>query len=575
MLQDVTIQEAYSTAYYYTREKLWRSLVNLCKEGDRRFGDPFFVFWKAYGIFREGNPSQAVTEIQKIESKKELQWASIRAAIFYHRQCKNVDHATVDSLEYMERDFQKNPTERAVVAAIYFDIFNNNMEEARRVVTSTHFDSPIMLVARGWYEVLAKEDEAMEASRKYFDEALKVDQRNVEAYFGIARLGEKIKKYQLCQNAVDDILEINPDFVPGLIEKCRLGIFKKDFGYIKEGFQELLRIDKSNIMGHVYWVFYLLASEGSLDEAREKYEKLYQMIMAQEPDNPELMLFVSRLMSRICGRATIIINISIRLIERCRQLDAMSILPILELADCMYMIEDYTQAFSMYKMAASLNSDVADLRPMLGIIKTQMAQGEIQEAAMQLQFLKEMAEGDGGKTPELSLVEGMLLSRRKVDKKNLESFEKTLQESNKVLDECIKLHLGLQKKQSQNLEYYIVLNPDFLLTLANEMLHHSDFNLTQITEQIQNPITPTHLIRKSVKLLETTISKIPGLIPGYMLAAKANLIIGNVNGAIQMLQKAIQLDPKNEEAYILNAIVVYANGNAQSAYVSIKEVEYI
>jgi cytochrome c-type biogenesis protein CcmH/NrfG len=117
-----------------------------------------------------------------------------------------------------------------------------------------------------------------------------------------------------------------------------------------------------------------------------------------------------------------------------------------------------------------------------------------------------------------------------------------------------------------------VLNPDFLLTLANEMLHHSDFNLTQITEQIQNPITPTHLIKKSVKLLETTIAKIPGLIPAYMLASKANLIVGNVNGAIQMLQKAISLDPKNEEAYILNAIVVYANGNAQAAYGSVKEV---
>lgn len=129
----------------------------------------------------------------------------------------------------------------------------------------------------------------------------------------------------------------------------------------------------------------------------------------------------------------------------------------------------------------------------------------------------------------------------------------------------------LSKKQSQNLDYYIVLNPDFLLTLANEMLHHSDFNLAQIMDQIQNPITPTHLIKKSVKLLETTIAKIPGLIPAYMLAAKANLIVGNVNAAIQMLQKAIVLDPKNEEAYILNAIVVYANGNAQAAYGSIKE----
>lgn len=89
-----------------------------------------------------------------------------------------------------------------------------------------------------------------------------------------------------------------------------------------------------------------------------------------------------------------------------------------------------------------------------------------------------MADSESSKTPDLYLVEGMLLSRRKVDKKNIEAYEKLLQESNKVLDDCIRLHLSLQKKQSQNLEYYIILNPDFLLTLANEMLHHGDFNLT-------------------------------------------------------------------------------------------------
>ena len=82
------------------------------------------------------------------------------------------------------------------------------------------------------------------------------------------------------------------------------------------------------------------------------------------------MVFVTRLFSRICGRATLIINISLRLIERCRQIDAMSVEPLLEMGNNLYMIEDYTQAFNMYKMAASLNSNASDLRPMIGIIKT-------------------------------------------------------------------------------------------------------------------------------------------------------------------------------------------------------------
>ena len=56
-----------------------------------------------------------------------------------------------------------------------------------------------------------------------------------------------------------------------------------------------------------------------------------------------------------------------------------------------------------------------------------------------------------------------------------------------------------------------------------------------------------------------------------MIQAKAYLIIGDMNSALQTLQSALEIDPKNEEAHILNAIILYSNGNMESAYSSIKE----
>jgi tetratricopeptide repeat protein 21B len=56
-----------------------------------------------------------------------------------------------------------------------------------------------------------------------------------------------------------------------------------------------------------------------------------------------------------------------------------------------------------------------------------------------------------------------------------------------------------------------------------------------------------------------------------MIAAKSKLIMGNMNGALSSLQKALEYDPKNEEAHILYAIIVYSNGNYDAAYSSIKE----
>lgn len=158
MEESFTIQECYSYVYYLLRDRLWRTTINMCKNFEKRFGDSFFTFWKAYAIFREGNPSQAVTEIQKIESKKDLQWATIRAAIHYHKKCKHIDKGTVDSLISMEKDFQRNPTERAAVTAIYFELMNEDLEKAGEIAKKTHFDSPMMMVAKGWCELISLDD---------------------------------------------------------------------------------------------------------------------------------------------------------------------------------------------------------------------------------------------------------------------------------------------------------------------------------------------------------------------------------------------------------------------------------
>jgi tetratricopeptide repeat protein 21B len=177
----------------------------------------------------------------------------------------------------------------------------------------------------------------------------------------------------------------------------------------------------------------------------------------------------------------------------------------------------------------------------------------------------------GGRSSQVAFIEGVLHGRKQTGRKNFENMEAKLLASNKALDDSLKLHIKLQKQLPQNLNFYVELNPDYLLSLANEFLYHSDFTLSQIKDRILNPTTPTHLVRKATKLLETTIKKVPGLIPAYMISAKAKLVMGDMNGALMSLQKALQYDPKNEEAHILYAIIVYSNGNLESAYGSIKE----
>ena len=149
-----SLDESHCYVYYYIREGLWRSLIHFCKDADSRYGDPFFIFWRAFAIYKEGNPSQAVNELQQIEKKRELQWATTKALIFYHNKCAAPDRRTVDQLNIMEGDFERKATDRATVAVAYFFMFNNDPDMARDVLSNCKFESPAVFCCKGWLEVM-------------------------------------------------------------------------------------------------------------------------------------------------------------------------------------------------------------------------------------------------------------------------------------------------------------------------------------------------------------------------------------------------------------------------------------
>lgn len=450
-------------------------------------------------------------------------------------------------------------------------MFINDVREAEDILSACRFDSPNVFCARGWLELMKSGENKTsgENAQTHFEEALAQDGNYIEAFFGQSRCGEITKKTNVTQNAVNEIQMNHPEYVPGLLEKCRMSLLIQDFAQLSEVINDTQREERNNLIAHKYWALYGMVSEGSHDLAQEKYERLSELIAQTEPTNSEFMIGCAKVMSRICGRSNAIINISIKMLEKCKNVDATNVETQTELAYNYLMVDEIEKAYNHYKDAASL--DMAKPDPIIGMIRTQILKHEYDDAESQLEFLNEICSSMGGKTAEIAYLEGQLWSRKSLQRDNFNAMEENLKGSNKALDEALKLHIMASKAVPYSFEFYIKLNPDFLLSLAQEFLYHSDFSLNQIKERIQNPTSPTHLVGKAAKLLDTVVKRVYGLIPGYMLASKAKLINGNINGAKLSLEKALQFDPKNEEAHILNAIIVYSNGNLEAATNSIKE----
>lgn len=85
---------------YYIREGLWHSIQSTCEAEMRKGVEPVLIFWKAYGLFKEGNVTEAIREVESIQNRREATFACTIALIFYHENCRIVDRETVDALSF-------------------------------------------------------------------------------------------------------------------------------------------------------------------------------------------------------------------------------------------------------------------------------------------------------------------------------------------------------------------------------------------------------------------------------------------------------------------------------------------
>jgi len=91
----------------------------------------------------------------------------------------------------------------------------------------------------------------------------------------------------------------------------------------------------------------------------------------------------------------------------------------------------------------------------------------------------------------------------------------------KLLDETLKIHITQTKTCSPGYEYYVILNPDFLISLAQAY-----FTSVGMKEMLAGQETTSPYVLKGVKLLENINKQIPGMCLPYLIGAKGKMAMG-------------------------------------------------
>lgn len=281
--------------------------------------DPVLVFWKGFGIFKEGSTTEAIREVEMIQSRREISYAAITALIYYHEHCRVVDRETVDSLNFSAESALQTASDKDLLNASLFFLHINELKRASQTITGVIDSNPSNINAiaiKGWVYLAAPKLEYVEKALQIFESVLSEDEggnsRHLEALLGKSAYYEKTKKYNLAIEVITDVTISYKDFEPAYIIKAKLHIISTEWDLVLETIQNNLY----NIEALRIYIYYLLSRESDKEALIEKFEELSSALDEHESKNAEVFYNYSKLFARICGRNTDVLKRTHEFIER-------------------------------------------------------------------------------------------------------------------------------------------------------------------------------------------------------------------------------------------------------------------
>ena len=469
-------------------------------------------------------------------------------------------------------------------------------QEAEQILSYSKLDNSDSLSTKGWVELrkgagLDKDPlmKNIDNSKSYFDQALKKTPDCLEALFGLCQIGMTSSSYKyLVKRSLEKLLENNSEFIPVLLEQCKVDLYEVRFESLLEHVKDLIRQDRTNLIAYKYWSLCGFVNLGNYDIGLDKYELLTEMIEQNEPNNSEFIVDLVRMTTRICGFSTKILTISLKMIKSQNLLKYKKKETCVQnqLGDIHIFLGESIDGKVYYKQ--SVESNWLDFEAHLGFIKTMVILGEYDDAKESLKKFQEILSSHQLNVTGDIQAQTLLVDLQLLRKTNDAEYQI---KSKYVIDDVLKYHLLNNSNLIHSFEYYTQLNPGFIINICEEYLQGifqgtSISGLLWLPQQqqkspeflnfIDNPlykISEMFLanIRKSVKVLDQLAKRINGLIPAYLLNGLAKFFLQEYKSAEICARKCLEFDVKNEQAYILILLIHWIDFNYEFCVTVIKD----
>ncbi|XP_070278930.1 tetratricopeptide repeat protein 21B isoform X2 [Myotis yumanensis] len=385
---------------YYCQERYFHHVLLVASEGIKKYGnDPIFRFYHAYGTLMEGKTQEALREFETLKNKPDVSLCSLLALIYAHKMSPNPDREAILESDAKVKELRKGAEPRALYHAGLFLWHIGRHEKAREYIDrmiKMSDGSKEGQILRAWLDITRGKEPYTKRALRSFEEGLQ-NGNDIFALLGKAQCLEMRQNYLGALETVNQVIVNFPSFLPALVQKMKLQLALQDWDQAIEIVQRLMLQDKQNVEALRMLALYYLCREGDIEKAATTLENLENALDAMEPQNAQLFYKITIAFSRTCGRNQLILEKIQTLLERAFSLTPQQSEYATELGYLMLLQEKVKEAWKWYQIA--INLEETSITAVIGCIRCQLIEGQLQEADQQLEFLSEIQQSFGKYAP--------------------------------------------------------------------------------------------------------------------------------------------------------------------------------
>jgi len=276
---------------------------------------------------------------------------------------------------------------------------------------------------------------------------------------------ERMKNNEAILDCFQDFSSLFNTFFPLHLEKCKIFLNKGDYDNAVDYIKSKVSVKHFEIFRVLS--FCSLINDGDFPSAIDNLDKCWQLMLTQEPKNPELYYFNAKLFSRICDRKPEILKRCEIMIDKALEFSPDNQTYLVEKAYYRQLNGDINTALSIYTKA----SEIPDLNntnnkdSTYGIIYCKILNTRYKEALDDIDFIEDIDKSIGVDShPRVYFYEAIAKHRMGM------SFEK---EVSPLIIKSRNLHVTLARTKSYTkYEYLINTDFDFLYEMAKSKFNY-------------------------------------------------------------------------------------------------------